>query len=151
MTEPPKTLGRPIYNLQTMLRLISQTDSRVLPVIPDGIYGANTYAAVRSYQEIYALNPTGEVNLDTWSHIVADYEMALSSIRDTDRLILIQAMLNTISEYYSAIPSPIVNGKINKETTDGLRLVQKYSELTENGLLTPETQAAVLALYSSIP
>ena len=51
MREPEYYLGRPVRSLQTMLRQIADTDSRVLPVIPDGHYGKSTYASVRSFQE----------------------------------------------------------------------------------------------------
>ena len=32
-------LGRPVGSLQTMLRLLSQGDSAIAPVAPDGIFG----------------------------------------------------------------------------------------------------------------
>ena len=143
-------LGRPIYNLQTMLRLLSQSDSRILPVIPDGVYGANTYASVRSYQEIYGLPATGTVNLDTWSSIVNQYNAVLLSTYPSDRMHLVQAMLAVISEQYPEIEAPPVTGKNNNKTEAGLHLIQIAADLPPSGVLTAETQRALRALYLSV-
>ena len=35
-------LGQPIRSLQTMLRVLAEFDADYLPLIPDGIYGAET-------------------------------------------------------------------------------------------------------------
>lgn len=143
-------LGRPIYNLQTMLRMLSQSDSRILPVIPDGVYGANTYASVRSYQEIYGLPASGTVNLDTWSSIVNQYNAVLLSIYPSDGMHLAQAMLAAISEQYPEIEAPPVTGKNNTNTKAGLQFIQTAADLPPSGMLTAETQRALQALYLSV-
>lgn len=140
MTESIKYTGRPIYSLQTMLRVLSQGDSRILPVIPDGIYGGNTYAAVRSYQEISALPPTGTVDYATWSRIVSDYNASDLFRSVSTRPQVLQAMLSVISEYYPALKAEA-----------GLKRIQAASGLPQNGIPTPDTLQALYALYRSIP
>ena len=100
MNETKNTLGRPIYNLQTMLRFLSQTDNRILPVIPDGIYGSNTYAAVRSFQEIQGLTPTGVVDYLTWNRIVTQFESERNNNDMPASLYIAQAMLLALSKTY---------------------------------------------------
>lgn len=143
-------LGRPIYNLQIMLRLLSQSDSRILPVIPDGVYGANTYASVRSYQEIYGLPASGTVNLDTWSSIVNQYNSVLLSTYPSDGLHLVQAMLAAVSEQYPEISAPAVTGMVNSQTEAGFQFIQRAANLPPSGVLTAETQRALRALYHTI-
>ncbi len=150
MNETEQDLGRPIYHLQTMLRFLSQTDNRILPVIPDGIYGANTYASVRSFQEIYALPPTGAVDLATWTTIVSQYNAAVRSSQPSGQMHLVQAMLVAVSEQYPEITAPAVTGKNNTETEAGLRYIQTAANLPQDGSPTPETQKALYALYKSI-
>ena len=65
--------GKPIYNLQQFLRIIAQANGRELPLIPDGIYGAQTQAAVIEFQRDNGLSPTGEVDNDTWDKIIEEY------------------------------------------------------------------------------
>ncbi len=65
--------GKPIYNLQQFLRIIAQANGRELPLIPDGIYGVQTEAAVIEFQRANGLSPTGEVDNDTWDKIIEEY------------------------------------------------------------------------------
>ena len=143
-------LGRPIYNLQTMLRTISHTDSRILPVIPDGVYGPNTYAAVRSYQEVFGLPPTGIVDQDTWESIVSQYNTILLYRAPSDGLYLIQAMLAAVSEQYTNIKAPPITGNNNTQTEDALKSIQSASNLSPSGIHTPETRKSLMSLYASI-
>ena len=75
MREPEYFLGKPVQSLQTMLRHIADADPRVLPLIPDGYYGPNTYASVLSFQQAYGLPETGQVDPETWDRIVAVHDM----------------------------------------------------------------------------
>ena len=67
-------LQQPIRSLQTMLRVLAELDDRYLPVIPDGIYGQSTIAAVSNFQKNHGLPVTGVTDLDTWERISAEYE-----------------------------------------------------------------------------
>ena len=42
--------GRPIRSLQTMLRVLGESKGREVTLIPDGIYGPQTMAAVTDFQ-----------------------------------------------------------------------------------------------------
>ena len=50
MRPPESFIGQPIRSLQTMLRVLAEYDESYLPMIPDGIYGPETMAAVTHFQ-----------------------------------------------------------------------------------------------------
>lgn len=59
-----------IYEIQAALRDISRRNDRVLPrLIPDGIFGSETEAAVISFQRLVGVNATGIVDYVTWTEI----------------------------------------------------------------------------------
>ena len=42
-------IAQPVRSLQTMLRVIAERDKRLPSVVPDGIFGRNTMAAVSAF------------------------------------------------------------------------------------------------------
>ena len=69
-------LGRPVGSLQTMLRLLSQGDSAIAPVAPDGIFGRCTLRSVTDFQRAFSLPVTGTVDDAIWRALVAAYDTA---------------------------------------------------------------------------
>ena len=69
-------LGRPVGSLQTMLRLLSQGDSAIAPVAPDGIFGRCTLRSVTDFQRAFSLPVTGTVDDAIWRALVAAYDAA---------------------------------------------------------------------------
>ena len=66
-------IGKPIRSLQTMLRVIAAADEAIPQVVPDGIYGPDTEAAVTAFQARSGLPPTGEADQATWNRVVDAY------------------------------------------------------------------------------
>lgn len=165
MREPEAYLGRPVYSLQTMLRQIADSDSWVLPVVPDGRYGRNTYASVRSFQQAYGLPPTGSVDLPTWNAIVAAHNEVLPELiapvirplwisgksvlpgQCNIHLYLVQGLLTALSKLYPEITAPQMTGCLDMETEANLRWVQKIAGLPETGILNTATWHALDGLY----
>lgn len=163
--EPAFYIGRPIFSLQTMLRQISFWDPRVLPVIPNGTFGRNTYASVRSFQAAYGLPQTGRVAQTDWDVIVVAYEAALRDayppqvlpfwpvsrvIRPGTQapdLYLVQAMLYALSQRFRDLSTPAFTGTLDASTAKGLRWVQKSASLQETGALDAQTWRALSDLY----
>ena len=79
-------VGQPIRSLQTMLRVLAEQDPRHQPLIPDGIYGPETMAAVSTFQRLHGLPVTGVTDLNTWEAIHAAYEPALINIDSAEAL-----------------------------------------------------------------
>ena len=54
-----------VYELQSKLRRIAQINGDMSIIIADGIFGPDTEEAVREFQAIYGLPPTGTVDYAT--------------------------------------------------------------------------------------
>lgn len=61
--------GRPVFDLQDRLRELAKHDTTLPRIIPDGVYGAETTAAVIAFQKKYGLNPSGQADKETWERI----------------------------------------------------------------------------------
>ena len=72
-------IGQPIRSLQTMLRTIAEDRPGYIRIIPDGIYGPETIAAVTTFQRNHALPATGITNQQTWEAIVEEHDLAVIS------------------------------------------------------------------------
>jgi len=165
MNDSPVFLGRPVYSLQTMLRTISDSDSQILPVIPTGTYGTNTYASVKSFQKKFGLAETGSADYQTWQKIVSVYhalqpkrsvpvteliwepDTTLSFGEENTHIYLVQAMLTALSHIYSAFPRLALTGKLDSETSDGLQQLQRIAGMEITGTLDLETWYYLNHLY----
>ena len=147
-------LQQPVRSLQSMLRVLSERDSRYQSVIPDGNYGPSTVSAVSAFQRAHGLPVTGVTDQQTWDAIVAVYEPALihldaaqpveiilnpnEVLRKGDRspyLYVAQALLLVLSETYGSIGRPSQNGILDENTADALSSFQSLSGLPMTGEL----------------
>ncbi len=152
MRPPESFIAQPIRSLQTMLRVIAQEDPKQPSLIPDGIYGSQTIAAVSAFQRNHGLPVTGITDQNTWETIVAMYEPALTRvgqaevveiildpghvIRRGDRepnLYLIQAILLVLSQTYSSITPPSQSGTLDEATAASIESFQALSGLPQTG------------------
>lgn len=140
-----------IQELQKYLYVISCYDTRISPMIPNGVYDSKTIQAVKKFQEIYNLTVNGEVNETTWHKIVSVYRSFLDNVpkplhafpkdkhtvmRSGDNcftVIIIQAILFALSEQYNNIPSVPITGEYNIETVQAVQLFQKMCALSVTG------------------
>ena len=68
-----------IFDLQTFLRRIQQSEGSAAPLVPDGIWDAKTAAAVRDYQQQNCLPVTGTADQRTWNAIYATYAALIAA------------------------------------------------------------------------
>lgn len=151
-------IGQPVRSLQTMLRVLAENDDRYARVIPDGIYGKQTMAAVSLFQKIHGLPVTGVTDEQTWNAIHAAYEPALINVDAAQpiyvvlnpgqvirrgqrhpQVALVQAMLRTLSEIYSSVAAPTMTGMLDVPTSDSLATFQELSGLPMTGQLDKRT------------
>ena len=147
-----------IYELQTMLRLIAQTDNTIPLVNPDGIFGPETERAVLAFQSNVGLPPTGTVDFATWTAITNAYRLTLSLTQKglalfpfptggytvrrnekSDLVCLIQIMLSGIDVVYDIFSNIVVSGVYDKATEDAIRAFQKINRLPPTGAVNADT------------
>ena len=63
------TLEHKVRQLQEQLDAIAQVYTAIPRIQPDGIYGQQTAAAVREFQNIFGLPQTGITDFATWYKI----------------------------------------------------------------------------------
>ena len=151
-------LSQPIRSLQTMLRVIAEQDSSLPSLIPDGIYGNQTTAAVAAFQRNHGIPATGVADQTTWDSIVDAYEPALIRVGPAQPLEIIlepgqvirrgdsepnvyilQAVLIVLSDIYASITPPGMNGTLDEATAASLEAFQALSGLPQTGELDKVT------------
>lgn len=152
MRTPASYTGQPIRSLQTMLRLLAKYDSRCIPIVPDGIYGPETSAAVARFQQLHGLPTTGAADQTTWDRISAEYETAQTDMYPASGLLidlephcifrqgcsrshvlLVQSMLHTLASHYHCFAIPPLSGTMDEATIDSVSGFQKLCGLPATG------------------
>ena len=147
-------IQQPVRSLQTMLRVLAEHDDRYVTIVPDGIYGQTTMAAVSNFQQIHGLPVTGVADQDTWEAVVRNYEPALVLVTEAQPVEIIlnpnevlrrgdaspylrvaQALLWVLSEAYSSIGRPGQSGVLDAATSDSLSSFQALNGLPMTGEL----------------
>lgn len=166
MRPPESFIGQPIRSLQTMLRVIAEDDPSHVRIVPDGIYGPETMAAVSTFQRMHGLPVTGVTDQTTWETIVAVYNPALiridaaqpldiilnpgQVIRKGERnphIYLVQGMLMVLSEVYKSIGTPSQTGILDEPTADSISSFQALSGLPMTGNLDKHTWKHLVLQY----
>lgn len=165
MREPQDYLNRPVLSLQTMLRQLSDLDDAILPLIPNGQYGRNTFASVQSFQQAVGLPATGLADLATWTALRLAHDRALEHLRppatepqwevgqavtpgeENLHLYLVQAMLTALSRFFPQLSPPEPSSVLTEDTAAGLQFVQEAAGLPPTGNLDTLTWHALNDLY----
>ena len=151
-------IGQPIRSLQTMLRTIAKYNATASSVIPDGIYGKETVAAITEFQISEGLPPTGITDQQTWERIVEAYDEAIISVGpvtpievlwdpnvvflpgdEGPYIYLAQSMLLYLSGIHSAISKPTSSGRLDPETSKAISTFQELNSLPPTGSLDRKT------------
>ena len=155
-----------IRNLQIMLRVIASTTGEIPSVVPDGIYGPQTAASVRAFQQAAGLPVTGKVNEATWSSIINAYQFlaprsqeptplkimldkneTIGPGTDGGHVYLVQAMLAALHRLLRNLPAVAVNGDYDAATEAAVKTIQRYGGLPETGLVDRRTWQNLVSLY----
>ena len=166
--------GPSVVIVQVELNRISQN----YPAIPkisqvDGIFGAQTEAAVRKFQEIANLAVDGVVGRETWYALVRYYiavtNMAelrsqgqrfytiswatTNPIEQGDRGVKVehlQYMLSVLSAYIPGIPPVTVDGVFGPATRDAVIAAQRRFGLPQTGIVDFDTWDEIYDQFSGI-
>lgn len=151
-------VDQPIRSIQTMLRTIASIKPNQMSVIPDGINGPQTTAAVRSFQRRQGLNPTGVADQLTHERLVQEYERSsvetkkahpvqinldpgkvLHRGEGNPHLYLVQSMLTVLNMLEPRIPAPPHTGILDAQTSESLAVYQTLAGLPPTGELDKHT------------
>ncbi len=155
-----------VREIQEALRALSFVDPRLIPLAVDGIFGSQTAEAVRIFQTLYGLEPTGEVDRATWEELRDSADelrvsppnplavfphpaYVLRPDEETSVASFVQLILRELSAYYSNIGTVDVSGIYDPETVNEVRNIQKMHRLEENGLLDLDTWNVLSTLFNN--
>ena len=160
-------VDQPIRSLQTMLRTIASMEPNQINVMPDGVYGSQTAAAVRSFQRRQGLNPTGVVDQQTFERIVQEYERAyieaskaqpvqitldpgqvLKRGERNNHIYLTQSMLTVLNLLDRQIPAPPHSGVLDPETARSVAAFQTFAGLAPTGEIDKRTWRDLSLYYT---
>lgn len=142
-------------------------------VVADGIFGTDTEAAVRRFQEIFGLTPDGIVGNATWYTIqnvyigvkrltdlnsegitldeVTDQYPGVLQQGDSGNAVLnLQYFISYVSQFYDTIPPVTIDGQFGASTASAVRDVQRTFGLPEDGIVGEVTWEALYRAYRGI-
>lgn len=155
-----------ILEIQEALWTLSFFDPRLIPLAVDGIYGAQTADAVRIFQSLYGLNPTGEVDSATWEELldsVSDVRgvlpIALAAFphpafvlrpnEEHELALLVQLILTVLSKYYENIDEVTLTGVYDPATVEEIRRIQAMHRIEPSGVINAATWNVLATLYNN--
>ncbi len=159
--------------IQTSLNRISKNYPKIPKVTVDGRYGEKTAEAVRVFQEIFNLNPTGIVDKETWYRIVRIYvsvkklsELNSEGIRlediskqfpenlsegsSGDSVRILQFFLSYIAAFNEFVQPPDINGVFGEKTREAVLAFQRYKGLEQTGVVNERTWNEIYFAYRAI-
>ncbi len=155
-------VGPDVQRVQILLNAIS-TNYPAIPKVPTGaVFGESTENAVRTFQRIFNLTPDGVVGRATWYKLVnlftginrlnelnargdvifglsLEYPEALQEGDAGEGVLILQQMLNLLSEYYETVPSVSPDGVYGPATTRAVSAFQRVYGLPVDGVVGPLT------------
>ncbi len=150
--------GIPVYMAQLQLNNISINFPAIPKIFPvDGVFTPQTEAAVKSFQSIFNLPPTGIIDKGTW-YKIKSIHAAVRKLAETTsrglllselprisngivvpRVQLVQYYLNILSSYYNTIPEVEITGVLDSATSQSLIEFQKTMNLPVTGIIDDAT------------
>lgn len=152
-----------IMELQRYLHGIDMQRGKAPAVIPDGIYGKRTRAAVSDFQRENGIPVTGKTDSETWDAIVNEYvrkmnkPSAVNVFPSPDYVCgigcggvlvwVIQLMLSELGRRYDNMAEIGVNGDYTAETAAAVRGFQRICGVNITGDVNCETWNLLVGCY----
>ena len=141
--------------------------------VVDGIFGTDTEAAVRRFQEIFNLTPDGVIGKSTWytiqniyigvkklndlnaegitlEEVTQQYPGSLSLGSTGGGTRNLQFFLNYLSGFYNTIPPVPGDGVFGQSTADAVRAAQRTFGLPVDGVVGEQTWNQIYRAYRGI-
>ena len=141
--------------------------------VVDGIFGTDTEAAVRRFQEIFNLTPDGIIGKSTW-YTIQNIYIGVKKLNDLNAESItleevtsqypgslqlgstgggtrnLQFFLNYLSGFYNTIPPVTVDGVFGQTTADAVRAAQRTFGLPVDGVVGEQTWNRIYSAYRGI-
>lgn len=163
-----------VKTLQVRLNRIS----RNYPAIPkiekaDGYFGLHTEEAVKEFQRIFNLDPTGVVDKSTWykieyiftsvkrlselnseglrlEEVAKQFTEVLSMGMQSNEVRNLQYFLAVIGAYYEQVPPVPITGYFGEQTENSVKAFQRVYGLPETGIVDRQTWEDIYRAYDGI-
>lgn len=168
------TTGNDVKIIQTELNRIAEN----YPAIPriayeNGVFGVDTEAAVRKFQEIFSLSQTGTVDKPTW-YKIKQYYVGVKGLSDLIsegvsieeatvpyaeilrigtqgvQVRTIQYYLNVLAYFNGNLIAPPMDGIYGESTAQAVRQYQQYYGLPVTGEVDLNTWIGITGTYNDV-
>ena len=166
-------VGNDVQTIQIQLNRISQNFPAIPKVATDGIYDSRTADAVRVFQEVFSLDPSGIVNEATWYRLsyiytsvkrLAELQSEGLSFEEIQRnfpdvlregdygnaVRSFQYYLAVVAAYYNSVIPIRISGEYNAETAASVRSFQQTYGLPQTGIADRRTWNDLYRAYRGI-
>ena len=160
--------GQPVSIIQYYLKFLAQFNNTLPDIEIDGIFGADTENAVKTFQSEHGLTADGIVGESTWNAILEEYRQTINSLpyefRTYSSLLYpgyvitegttgkaveqLQTYLNVISQNIPAVPPVTVDGVYGPQSIRAVEAVQSLYGMPVTGYVGPLTWNAIVELYN---
>ncbi len=161
------SVGIGVSTIQYYLAVISYFLGNIPLLSINSIYDETTANAVRQFQKLYGIEPTGEVDVTTWDTIREIYISVIASIPDSfygkraklypgyflteglrnDSVRDLQTYLSTIGRFYPELPEIPVTGYYGSQTVAAVSRFQELFGLNVSGAVGPVTWNDIAKQY----
>lgn len=159
--------GRSVFDLQTMLRVISFQHSWLPRLVPDGMFGEKTLEAVMLFQRELFPPVTGVVDNAVWDAIVDVYQQSRSALspplpccgypsreytispgESCVHLGLIQAMFMALKRILEGLEEIETFGTMDDPTVQNICWIQRQNQAEETGIIDQFVWDTLSRLYT---
>jgi len=165
----PGSSGTGVSTIQYFLAVIGAYYERVQPVAITGFYDQKTKESVQSFQQVFGLEQTGEVNSAVWNDLLRAYLGIVESVpaenpgitalfpgnvlregQSSEYIKIMQEYLSFISSVYPQIPSVNNTGYFGPVTRSAITEFQKLRGINPSGTVGAETWNEIASVYSDL-
>lgn len=139
-----------VSNLQRYLRALALSEGLFPPPPVDGVFDTATEEALRNFQALYGLSPTGNADLQTWERLYEAYLSSVASSSTPQGVLLfpthprgyvfppfakgfaiaaLQYMLRELKKDYELSFDEKIDGYLGKNTQDAVEEFQRLNGL----------------------